>query len=141
MSDQNKALVRSFLDAFNSGNIDGIDAFVTDDYAYHGAGQELQGVDAVKGLMSMYKGAFSDATLIIEDQIAEGDRVVTRARATGTNDGALEGIPPSGAAIDIPLISIHRVENGRLAEEWEVFAELQMLQAIGVIPTEEAATV
>ena len=87
----------------------------------------------------MYRGAFSDATLTVVDQIAEGDMVVTRARATGTHDGPLDTIPASGKSVDVALVAIHRIENGRLAEEWEVFEELQMLQQVGAIASEEAA--
>ena len=141
MSEQNKALVRRLYDAFNDGDIDRIGEVCTEGFTYHGPGRELAGLEATKDLMRMYRGAFSDARLTILDQIAEGDKVVTRCRANGTHDGNLDTIPASGNPINLALIAIHRVEDGRLAEEWELFEELQMLQQMGVIPVEEAAAV
>ena len=137
MSEQNKALVRSYLDAFNVGDFGRIDQLTTEGLTYHGPGRELNGREAVKELMGMYRSAFSDARLTVQDQVAEGDKVVTRGRASGTNDGALGPILASGNSVDVMLVTIHRIENGRIAEEWELFEELQMLQAIGVIPPDE----
>ena len=141
MSEQNKALARELFDAFNSGNLDALDAICSPDYVYHGPGQELEGLEATKGLMGMYRTAFSDATLTVLDQIAEGDKVVSRCRVTGTNDGPMDTMPATGKSVSLGLIAIHRIEDGRLAEEWELFEELQMLQQMGVIPVEEAAAV
>lgn len=139
MSDQNTSLVEQFISAFNMGDIDRIDALCTPTYVYHGPGIELNGLEAAKGHMQMYKSAFSDASLEIVELFATGDRVVGRWRATGTNDGSLGSIAPTGKQVTLAGISIFRVENGRLAEEWELFEELQMLQQLGAIPSEAEA--
>ena len=139
MSEQNKQLVRTLVDAFNANDMEGFAAACTDTYAYHGPGQQLTGVEAVVGMIQMYKGAFSDARLTILDQIAEGDKVCTRLRATGTHDGPLQDIAATGKPVSIALTAVYRIEGGKVAEEWETFEELQMLQQIGAIPTEGEA--
>lgn len=133
MSDENKALVRRYIDAFNDGDVDRVDELCTENFAYHGPDQEFTGREAAKGLMRMYRGAFSDARLTILDQISEGDKVVTRCRATGTHDGTLGEIPATGKSVSVSILTMHRVQDGQLAEEWEVFEELQMLEQMGVI--------
>ena len=70
---------------------------------------------------------------IIEDQIAEGDKVVTRLRAVGKHEGELAGIPPSGNDLDIKAIAIHRIENGKLAEHWSAVDSAALLSQLGVI--------
>ena len=139
MSDHNTSLVEQFIAAFNLGDLERIDSLCTAGYTYHGPGIELNGIDAAKGHMQMYKSAFSDAKLEIVDLFAAGDRVVGRWQATGTNDGSLGPLPPTAKHVTLAGISIFRVENGRLAEEWELFEELQMLQQLGAVPSETEA--
>jgi len=67
--------------------------------------------------------------------IAEGDKIVTRWTATGTNQGTLMGIPPSGKRVTITGISITRIANAKAVEDWVNFDGLGMLQQIGAIPT------
>ena len=139
MSDQDTSLVEQLITAFNTGEFDRLDALCTPGFAYHGPGIELNGVEAAKGHMQMYKSAFSDASLEIVDLFAAGDRVVGRWRATGTNDGSLGPLPPTGKHVTLAGISIFRVEDGRLAEEWELFEELQMMQQLGAVPSDTEA--
>ena len=96
-------------------------------------GKELTA--AANQYYATYRAAFPDTHLTIEDQIAEGDKVVTRWTATGTNQGTLMGIPPSGKRVTITGISITRIANGKAVEDWVNFDTLGMLQQIGAIPT------
>jgi predicted ester cyclase len=71
----------------------------------------------------------------IEDQIAEGDKVVTRMTARGVHERDLPGIPATGNQLTMTATVIHRIENGRLAEKWSDKDLLGFLQQLGVIPT------
>jgi steroid delta-isomerase-like uncharacterized protein len=73
--------------------------------------------------------------MAIEDQVAEGDKVVTRWTATGTHKGELMGIPPSGKKVRVTGIAIDRLEDGKIVESWSSFDQLGMLQQIGAIPS------
>ena len=136
MSDANKAVLRRwFEEAFNKGDIDLLDELAAPDYVWHGpGGRETRGREALKEFWRMYLGAFPGMQLSIEDQVAEGDRVVTRFTMRGTHAGAIEGIAPTGKEVTVPGIVVHRFEGGQVVEEWESFDELAMMQQIGAIP-------
>ncbi len=72
-----------------------------------------------------------------EDQVSDRDRVVTRWSAQGTHRGAFGGIAPTGNVITFTGITISRLENGQLVEEWENFDELSMMRQIGAVPAED----
>jgi predicted ester cyclase len=74
----------------------------------------------------------------IEEQIAEGDKVVTRIRVTGTHEDDLPGISKTGNRLETTATVTHRIEDGRLVEKWSNKDELGFLQQLGVIPTPEA---
>ena len=67
------------------------------------------------------------------DQIAEGDKVVTRWRADGTHGGPFAGIPASGRPVTVTAIHVHRVEGGRLAEHWEALDQLGLMRQLGAL--------
>ena len=73
----------------------------------------------------------------IEEQIAEGDKVVTRIRVIGTHEDDLPGISKTGNKLETTATVTHRIENGRLAEKWSNKDELGFLQQLGVIPAPE----
>ena len=84
--------------------------------------------------MQGYLNAFSDLRMTVEQQVVEGNLVSTRWSATGTHDGPLDDIEPTGKTINITGMLISRFEGTKIAKEWEVFDELVMLQRIGAIP-------
>jgi predicted ester cyclase len=81
--------------------------------------------------------AFPDLNITIEDQIAEGDKVVTRWVGRGTQQGELQGIPPTGKQATTSGIAIDRIVSGKLVETWDQFDALGMMQQLGVVPTPE----
>ena len=83
----------------------------------------------------MMRAAFPDLQYTVEDQIAEGDKVVTRYTASGTHRGELMGIAPTGSRVEITGISITRVEDGKIEEIWETHDALGMMRQLGVIPS------
>jgi steroid delta-isomerase-like uncharacterized protein len=131
----NKALVRRFYEEIDRGNLEAMDELVAEDYIDHspppfpvGPGRE--------GLKESFK-LFWDATPgrhVIEDQIAEGDRVVTRLTAYGKHEGDLPGAPRTGNEMQMTAVAIHRIAEGKLAEKWSNKDELSLLQQLGVIP-------
>jgi steroid delta-isomerase-like uncharacterized protein len=139
-AEENKALARRVLEEmFNKGNLDVADELLTPDYVDHDPGlpEDVRGPEGFKEYVSMYRSAFSDIHLEIEDQIAEGDRVATRWTGTGTHDGDLMGIPPTGNRVTMPGMEIVRISGGKLAEGWENYDLMGMMQQLGVIPSPE----
>jgi predicted ester cyclase len=135
--EDNKNLVRRFYREIDAGNLDAMDELVAEDYVDHSP-PPFPGIDAPgrEGLKQAFR-LFWDATPgihEIEDQIAEGDKVVTRLTAHGTQRGDLPGIPATGNEMHMTATVIHRIANGRLAEKWSDKDVLAMLQQLNVIP-------
>jgi steroid delta-isomerase-like uncharacterized protein len=135
MSEENKALARRWADIFNQDNLDLVDEIYASDYVGHDPAmpEEVRGVEGAREFYSMYRNAFPDADITIEDQLADGDMVATRWTGRGTHQGDLMGVPPSGNRVEVPGITISRIEGGKVAEEWNNYDALGMMQAIGGI--------
>jgi predicted ester cyclase len=82
----------------------------------------------------VFRGAFPDTRITIEDQVAEGDRVVTRWTARGTHQGDLMGIPPSGVSGEIGGVTINRISRGKIAATWGSYDLLGLMRQIGAVP-------
>lgn len=139
-SEENKKIVhRLFTEVFNNKNLTVIDELVDDNYVNHAFKGVPPGPTGFRMVVEMFNTAFPDAHMYIDDQIAEGEKVVGRGRFTGTQSGEFQGIAPTGRAIDMSYIDIFRVENGKLVENWVAMDQLGMLQQLGVIPATENA--
>jgi steroid delta-isomerase-like uncharacterized protein len=136
MSVEYKALIRRALEeALNRGNLAIVDEVVAPNYVYHEpAAGEVKGRDGLKQMITMYRRAFPDLRMTIDEQIAEGDRVVTRWTCRGTHRGELMGIEPSGKQVTVTGMLISRLSAGKVAEEWESYDALGMLRQIGAVP-------
>ena len=139
MSEENKSILRRVTDeVFTRGNLDVVDELLAPDYVLHDPGVpggELRGTESFKQQwVSMFRSAFPDLQLSVEDQVAEGDKVVTRYTGRGTHQGELMGIPPTNNEAVVSGIIISRVSDGRIEEEWNNFDALGMMQQLGVIP-------
>ena len=98
MSEENKALARRwFDDLFNAQNLDAADEITAQDSVNHDPllTDLPAGPEGDKHVVNLYHGAFPDAQITVEDQIAEGDRVVTRWTARGTHQGEFMDVPPA----------------------------------------------
>jgi predicted ester cyclase len=135
-TEENKALVRRFVDEVQSkGNTDLIDEICSPGFVNHSAPPGLPADrEGIKILTTMFKGAFPDSYFTVEDMIAEGDKVVTRKMFHGTHEGEFMGIPPSGRPVNVSLIDVVRISDGRVVEHWSVGDNLGMMQQLGVIP-------
>jgi steroid delta-isomerase-like uncharacterized protein len=139
MSAANKAVARSLIDTFNRGTLDDADRVLAPEYTYRGPGGDAHGPAGWKQLAQMYHDAFPDVALTIDEQIAEGDTVVTRFTARGTHRGEFAGVPPSGRFVTVPGVTIERIANGRIVETVELFDQLAIFQAIGTLPALSAS--
>ena len=140
MSETNKALVRRAIkDVWNGGDFAAVDALVTRDVLIHGslAGNDIHGPEGIRQFYGALRGAFPDIHFTIDDQVAEGDLVVTRWTARATHKGAFQGIPPTGKQINLAGIDIDRIVNGKVVECWPVADELGLLQQLGALPASE----
>lgn len=136
MSDQNKMIARQvFEDIQSQGNIELIDQIIASDYVGHTPPQEFHGPEGAKQFTLMLRNAFPDLEVSVKDQIAEGDKVVTRWTAQGTHQGEFMAIPATGKPIRIAGVTIFRVAQGKLLEGWNNPDLLSMLQQIGALPT------
>jgi steroid delta-isomerase-like uncharacterized protein len=138
-AEQNKAIVRRwFKDVFEKGNLALANEIFAVDYIDHDPGAPPggwpHGPEGAKAIVGTYRGAFPDLQFNIDDQVAEGDKVVTRWTARGTNTGELMGMPPTGKKAVVTGMDISRMANGKIAETWGQFDALGMLQQIGAIP-------
>ena len=136
-TEENKKLVTRFYEEIDKGNLDAMDEFVAEHYIDHAPPPFPGFAPGREGLKQAFR-LFWEATPgthKIEDQIAEGDKVVTRLTARGVQKGDLPGIPATGNPFTMTATVVHRIENGRLAEKWSDKDVLGMLQQLGVIPT------
>jgi steroid delta-isomerase-like uncharacterized protein len=140
MSESNKQVSRRFTELFGTDDASLADEVFAADLVFHGlAGGDLHGVEATKAFIAAYRAAFPDAMSTVEDQVAEGDKVVTRWRARGTHGGPLGELEATGRAFDVGGITIERFAGGRIAEVWVARDELGLLRQLGAIPKREPA--
>jgi predicted ester cyclase len=92
-----------------------------------------EGADGVRQQFEAFRAAFPDFHAVIHDQIAEGDKVVTRKVFHGTHRGELMGIAPTGREVQIDVIDIVRIEGGQIVEHWNVVDRLGLLQQLGAL--------
>jgi predicted ester cyclase len=138
--DQNKALVRRFYGEIDKGNISILDELVAEDYVDHNPPPFPIRASGRERLKQEFK-LFWEATPgyhHIEDQIAEGDKVVTRLTSYGKHEGDLPGAPRTGNDMKMTSITIHRIADGKLAEKWSEKDMISLLQQIGVLPSMQA---
>jgi steroid delta-isomerase-like uncharacterized protein len=120
---------------WNEGNLSVIYELVAPGCVDHdpASPEEARGPERARQFVEMYRSAFSDAQLTVEDQIAEGDKVVTRWTSRGTHQGELVGIPPSGNRAEVSGISRDSIEGGKFVETWDNYDALDMMQQIGAV--------
>jgi serine phosphatase RsbU (regulator of sigma subunit)/predicted ester cyclase len=118
--EKNKALVRRFLEAQDKGDLEAVKEMMAPDFVDHSAlaGQAPNREDYIRDLTED-QAAFSNFSYIIEDQAAEGDKVISRCTISAIHDrGEVLGFTPTGRKIETTYISIHRIKGGKIAEEW-----------------------
>ena len=143
-AEENKAVTRRFLEEiFTAGNLALVEELFAPDYVLHDPSvpQEVRGPEGMRQYVAMYRAAYPDTHFTIEDQIAEGDEVVTRWTGQGTHQGELMGIAPTGRAVTVTGIELDRIVGGKIEETWVNYDALGMMQQLGVVPSPEQAGV
>ncbi len=141
MGESAKAVVRRFVEQVQDQHrLELVDELFDPKYIDHatpGGRPPAAGtdpVDSFKLFFSAMLRAFPDLRVTIEDQIAEGDKVVTRKMFRGMHSGDFMGVPPSGRRLELEVIDIFRVRRGRLAEHWAQLDVMAVLRQIGAVP-------
>ncbi len=120
--ERNKQAVRDYWSAYESGDPEALAAHLDPEHLYHGEGGgptlDRKGRREEAGF---FFGAFSEIRVVVEDQVAEDDRVATRLTMHATNSGGHLGQPASGRRVVIPLLDLARVRDGKILEEWAEF--------------------
>ena len=125
---------RIYDEAWNQGNMAVVDEGVATTYVGHDPLSPIHGPEGFKQYLMMIRSAFPDIQMRVEDQMAEGDQLVTRWSGHGTHQGPLMGIPPTGKQGTVTGIVISRYANGQIVETWANWDTLGLLQQLGVIP-------
>jgi steroid delta-isomerase-like uncharacterized protein len=137
MSEQNKAVARRVIEElFQGGKLELADELFDQSFVGHDVGmpEPIRGPEGLKQQAKGYRDAFPDLKLTIEDQISEGDRVMTRWTARGTHQGDLFGIAPTGKQATISGVTIDRLQGGKIVETWDTWDTLGLMQQIGAVP-------
>jgi predicted ester cyclase len=139
--EESKALIRHiYEDSLSAHDLGKIDEYFAPDYVDHAPGTPgPMDREAFKQYIGMYFAAFPDGRFTIEDIVVEGDKAAWRETFTGTHQGDLMGIPPTGKQVHIDGISYGRMRDGKALEHWGSGDNLGMLQQLGVIPMMGAA--
>ena len=132
--EENKASHRRFFEEMNKGNVRFPVEYYPPQCTYHSAMGDWT-LEQFQEFHETTFRAFPDVQTTVEDQIAEGDKVVTRWTGRATHRGELQGVPPTGRQVTITGIVIGRFENGREVETWDAVDMLGIMQQIGAIPS------
>jgi steroid delta-isomerase-like uncharacterized protein len=133
---QNKNTVTSFIDAlFTKGDPGAVDEYLAEDFVDHdppmGGSSSREGMRAA-GVM--FRTAFPDWHSDLGVLVGEDDLVVEQFTASGTQQGEIFGVPPSGKTVSLPGINIWRVRDGRIVERWGRLDDLGLLRQLGLVP-------
>jgi predicted ester cyclase len=142
MSESNKATVRRMVEEVQNGHdLARLDTFFIPNFVNHleaaDHASDLTSVERAKLVFRDLFAAFPDLRVTIQDQVAEGDKVVTHKLFQGTHQGAFMGLAPTGRPIAFAVIDILRLEAGKVVEHWAIQDRLALMQQLGLLPTPE----
>jgi len=133
MSDLKALAGRIYDEVFNGGDLDLIDDLLHDDFVEHEALPGLpNGKDAPKAFMTMARNAFPDFRMTVHDVLQDGNKVMVRARASGTHQGEFMGIPATGNEFDVAVMDIMEYDGDKVIAHWGVMDTAGMMQQLGV---------
>lgn len=135
-TEDNKQVIQRFTDqALNRKNLDALDTLVAEDFVeqvpFPGQGPGREGL---RDTLRAFIAAFPDMHWAIEEQIAEGENVVTRFTMSGTHQGAFLGMPPTGKAVKVWGIVMDVVREGRMVESRILMDNVGLMQQLGEAP-------
>jgi len=131
--DSNKGLVREFFMAIDTGNLTRVKELLSSDFLLHAPGlPKPWGVNEMVQDIKEFYTAFPDSTHVIDDLIAEGDKVVVRLNQYGTHKMDFQGIPATGREIKVAAVHVVRVERDKIREFWALEDTLGQMQQLGM---------
>ena len=136
MSASDEAVVRRYYEEMANGRQNELasELFAADHVMHDPQVPAGPGPDGMAAVISTYQEGV-DGHWTVDDLFSSGDKVVARWTGSGTHVGEVNGIPPTGKAVSVDAISIHRMADGKIAETWEVWDTLGFLQQLGVVPS------
>jgi len=140
-ADENKAVVRQFFEELlSTDNFALADELLSPGFRFYFAGSpDPMGLESYKEFLAARRAAFPDRRFVVEDMIAEGDKVSARFTMRGTHNGDLPGIVPSGKEVTMTGIDMIRLEEGKMVEDRVEVDQLGMMQQLGVIASPQQA--
>ena len=138
--DQMKQATQRILDMWFSGNTDGMEEIIAENFMSHNPipGVTSTGIQQLKDMIAISAAAFTDNKMEDVHLIADGDRVVAQYRWKGVNNGSMgEGMPATNKPIDVHAVDVLRFENGKVVEHWGYMEEMKMMQQLGMMPGDE----
>ena len=124
---------RVIKEVWNQGNLGLLDELCDPNYVLHDGTTIIHGIEGFKRYIERDRTAFPDVHFAIEDEVAAGDKVVTRFICRGTHEGFLASIAPTGKRMLVSGMILNRFANGRLVESWINFDTFGMMRQLGVI--------
>jgi steroid delta-isomerase-like uncharacterized protein len=133
-SEQNEAVIRRyFRELWNQNNLAVIDEILAPEVVGHASGQSFRGADAFRQRAEGMRSIYSHVAFTIEDEVAEGDKVVVRWTFRGKHSGEYLGAKPTGKEVVATGMNLFRLADGKIAEVWVESDDLGELQQLGVV--------
>ena len=134
LAEQNKAIAkRAFEEILSQGHYELAEQLYAKDFVNHGIHRDAT-LEEDQAALRGWHQAFSDIAIVPEKLIAEGDLVTIYWVAHGTNTGTGNGLPATGKKAELAGITIWRIVDGKIKEEWSAFDQLSMMQQLGLLP-------
>lgn len=140
LQDQNKALAkRAFEELLSKGRFELAEQLYAKDFVNHGIRRDIS-LEEDQAALKGWHQAFPDVAIVPRKLIAENDLVVIYWVASGTNTGAGNGLPATGKKVEQSGITIWRIVNGKIKEEWSAFDQLSLMQQLGLLDQKPGGT-
>ena len=136
-TEQNKAIIRRFFDAWNNRQPDAFDGLMASDVVRHceATPGDVQSLDQVKEFLRQDSGTFPDSVQTIKLLIAQDNLVAVWATYEGTQQGSLGPFPPSGRKVQFDFGAVFRIEGGKIIEWWVTWDNMAILRTLGHLPS------
>ena len=134
MTEINKTIAQQAMEALHQRDLDGVSDKVASNARFYGWAPVPLDVDGYKDFMSALLAAFPDSHFLVDDVIAEANKVAVRHRLQGTHQAEFQGIPATGKQVEVGGIVLFRIENEMIVEAWLNADLMGMLQQLGAIP-------
>jgi len=133
--ESNKALIASFYDAVNEGNLDVFDDVIAEDFIEHEEfpGLPTRGPEAPKAALGLFLASFPNLNMTADDTLADGDKVVVRGTMSGTHQGEFMGIPATNKSFKVQFIDIIEFQDDKATQHWGVIDQAAMMQQLGLV--------